>query len=399
MLSKLKHIPTKKASSSTPARRPRIRTFELRKLNAKLASQVRERTQLTEAVHESNRTLRGLIDSSPLAIIALDRHERVTTWSKAAEQMFGWTEREVLGSSVPYLPPSRERETRAIRMASLEGRTLSIEAQRLRKDGSVIDVQITEAPLRKKDGRITSILVMALDITNRRRLERQVLEAAEQEQQRVGRDLHDGLGQQLTAVGFMCETLQQRLAKRGQPEAEAAARIVALVRQANVQTHDLARGMFPPDLLRENMIGVALQNLAATTENLFRIRCRYRGLPQLPIGDRSKALNLYRIAQEAVHNAVRYSHCSGIDIRLAQNNGQLTLAVQDDGVGIDPGRVRQGGMGLHNMTYRANMMGGTLDIRRGTCGGTLVTCAVGIEPSAPKAPSDGRKRRNVRKPD
>jgi signal transduction histidine kinase len=75
------------------------------------------------------------------------------------------------------------------------------------------------------------------------------------------------------------------------------------------------------------------------------------------------------------------------------------LAVQDDGVGIDPGRVRQGGMGLHNMTYRANMMGGTLDIRRGTCGGTLVTCAVGIEPSAPKAPSDGRKRRNVRKPD
>jgi PAS domain S-box-containing protein len=375
--------------SGTHTKRGRTGTLELRKANAQLEQQILEPTQLTESLNEVNRTLRGLIDSSPLAIIALDRRGWVTMWSKAAERTFGWTEREVLGRPVPYVPHNRERETRAMRLASLDGRSLSVETQRLRKDGSVIDVQITEAPLRGKDGGITSLLVLALDITIRRRLERQVLEASEQEQQRFGRDLHDGLGQQLTGIGFMCETLQQRLVQRGQPEAEAAARIVALVKQAILQTHDMAKGLFPLELVGENRMGIALQNLAMTTENLFRIPCRYHGQPLLQIGDHSKALNLYRIAQEAVHNAVRYSHCTGIDIRLAQKNGQVTLAVQDDGVGIDPGRLREGGMGIHSMTYRANMMGGALDIRRGAHGGTVVTCAVEVsEPKAGAAVAD-----------
>ncbi len=211
------------------------------------------------------------------------------------------------------------------------------------------------------------------EIEERTRLEKELLSIIERERRRIGQELHDSIGQQLTGIEFMTEALEQKLSSKSLPEASYAAKITRRVAQATDQTRELAKGLHPVDL-DENGLMSALEELTATTEHLFGLSCSLRCDRLVPINDISVAINLYRIAQEAITNAIKHGRAKNILVELSSSGDCSKLTVENDGLDFSQARDRNEGMGLKIMNYRAEMIDATLNICTGANGGTIVTC-------------------------
>ena len=207
-----------------------------------------------------------------------------------------------------------------------------------------------------------------------RRLEQEVLHISEQEQQRIGQDLHDGICQQLAGIELMRQALQQALARKAAGPAAQAAQIAAHVREVISQTRMLAHGLCPVVLESEGLMS-ALQELAHTTRKIFGIHCTFRCDQPVQIHDNPVATHLYRIAQEAVGNAVKHGKPRHIQITLATASAHIRLAIHDDGCGI-PAIPPRTGAGLRIMAYRAGVIGGSVTVEPGHPSGTTATCLV-----------------------
>lgn len=211
------------------------------------------------------------------------------------------------------------------------------------------------------------------EMTERRRLETALIRVSEEQQQAIGRELHDGLGQHLSGLALLSATLQQKLSEQAQPEADAARQIVELVNQATAMTRSVARGLYPA-ALEFGGLAAALEQLADHTRSLQGMDCVFHCEPKLQVRDPLVAINLYRIAQEAIHNAVKYSEASQLRIDLTRLDGAHQLAISDDGIGVDAARIWQGqGLGMHSMRYRASLLGGSFAIDRNAQGGTCIS--------------------------
>lgn len=209
-------------------------------------------------------------------------------------------------------------------------------------------------------------------MAERQRLEAQLIRVSEEQQKTIGRELHDGLGQHLTSIAFFGATLHQQLSGRALPEAEVARRVVDLVNQAIDMTHAVARGLYPV-VLESGGLPAALAQLADNTRALQRIACSVRTAPDVEVGDPLVSINLYRIAQEAINNAVKHSQASQLWIELSGHEGNHRLAVGDNGIGFDPARIEGSqGLGMHNLRYRASLLGGSFVMERNARGGTTV---------------------------
>jgi two-component system CheB/CheR fusion protein len=241
----------------------------------------------------------------------------------------------------------------------------------LHKDGHEFPVEISLSPLETDEGVLVSSAIR--DISERKRLEKIVLDISEREQRRIGQDLHDGLGQHLTGIAFMAKVQEQRLAERKIPEAGDAAKIVQLVNDAILKTRELARGLLPVVSDSHGLMS-ALRLYAAEIEDLFGIGCRFQCEEAVLIHDAPMATHLYHIAQEAVNNAIKHGHAKNILIRMFAGEREGTLIVKDDGLGIERPLGPHTGVGLHIMNYRAGMIGGNLAVRREQPRGTGVTC-------------------------
>jgi signal transduction histidine kinase len=177
----------------------------------------------------------------------------------------------------------------------------------------------------------------------------------------------------LTGIAFMSKVQEQKLMEKSLPEARDAAKIVNLVNEAIHKTRELARGLLPVVSDAQGLMS-ALQQWAGEVEDLFAVNCRFQCLTPVLIHDDTVATHLYYIAREAVNNGIKHGHAGDIVIRLAANEQQGVLTIQDNGSGIgEPGPANKG-MGLHLMNYRARMVGGSLEVHRGPTGGTIVTC-------------------------
>jgi len=217
------------------------------------------------------------------------------------------------------------------------------------------------------------VLEMGVDITARRRLEKQVLEISSRERQRIGEDMHDSLGQKLTGISFLSRSLAQRLARAGSPESDKAAEIGRLVSEAVSQTRTLARGLCPVELKAEGLVE-ALNDLTTHTQGLFGIPCVLEQSAPVPVEDNVAATHLYSIAQEALNNAVKHARPQHISVRLQQADSHVTLTIRDDGVGIPEHLAEDGGMGLDIMKHRARLIGASIRIEPHPEGGTIVEC-------------------------
>jgi signal transduction histidine kinase len=210
------------------------------------------------------------------------------------------------------------------------------------------------------------------EMQERARLEEEILSISEREQRRIGHDLHDSLCQHLTGVALAGEVLSEQLAAKGLPEKKTLDHIVAMVEGAIELTRTLARGLHPLELEGEGFTD-ALRELTASITEGFKIPCAFECDGPVVIRDPDVATHLYRIAQEAITNAVKHSNAGEIVVRLEVGAG-VTLTICDDGIGL-PENPRNGkGMGLRTMAYRASVIGATFNIERLPPGGTRVTC-------------------------
>ncbi len=214
---------------------------------------------------------------------------------------------------------------------------------------------------------------LAAELAERRRLESEILAISEREQRRIGLDIHDSLCQHLTGTALAGQFLVEKLDARGDTEVADANRVVSLIEEAISMARGLAAGLFP---LEQDGGGLAtaLSELAAHFSSRFNVVCRFHGTERAPILDTVVATHLYRIAQEAVHNAIRHGHARKIDIRLVKTGALASLKIFDDGSGIQMGQPIHQGMGLRNMKYRASIIGGSLALDSGETG-AILTCS------------------------
>jgi len=212
------------------------------------------------------------------------------------------------------------------------------------------------------------------EIEARKRLEKEILDISERERRKIGQELHDSLGQQLTGVAFMTKVLEQELAKKSLSEAANMTKIAELVSQATKQARGLSKGLHPVDLERGTLMS-ALQELASGTETLFGTNCTFRYDKRVQVNNQEVAVHLYRITQEAITNAIKHGRAKNIRIDLTYDRHQSLLTVRSDGIDFPKEfEASRTGMGLQLMDHRVDIIGGSLDIRKGPEGGTIVTC-------------------------
>jgi PAS domain S-box-containing protein len=263
----------------------------------------------------------------------------------------------------------------------------SFEFEARRADGSSFTAAVLVSALAMGGEQLRVYIVQ--DVTERKSLERELLEISNREQRRIGSDLHDGLGQELTGIALMLRSVAARV-KRGQPPAEAdLAEIVALVNDSIDSTRSLARGLSPVDVERGGLL-FALRSLTARTSAMFglKVKLRSRIEPKLAL-DAAATTHLYRIAQEAVTNAARHAEASEIHVTLTVRDRRVSLSVSDNGRGLSP--AASTGMGLKIMRYRAHMMDGNLKVEAMKPKGTRVTCTL-RQPDPAEATASVAKR-------
>jgi PAS domain S-box-containing protein len=324
--------------------------------------------------------LAAIVESSADAIMGRALDGTITDWNQGAEAMFGYSAEEIIGGPISMLvPPDRLDEFRHVFEQVQRGNIVQpFETIRLRKDGKPIDVAVRLSPIRDSGGNITGVSSILRDITERKRLEKEILEISEREQSRIGQDLHDGLCQHLAGIEFRLLGLKQKLESKSKKPAAETTELAKLVRQGIEQTRTLARGLSPVVLEADGLMN-ALQELAMNTEKAFKSSCSFNCPAPVLIHDNAVATHLYRIAQEAIQNAIRHGKAKFIVINLFRRNDRIVLGVKDDGIGIPNKLQKHNGMGLRVMQYRAAMVGGSLVVQREPDGGTSVVCSLRAE--------------------
>jgi len=236
-----------------------------------------------------------------------------------------------------------------------------------------------EVRIRERTAELTASNVELLrEIGERKRLEKELVEITETERRRIGQNLHDDLGQLLTGIAFMTQSLAEKLAEGSVPEVSDAARIQALVNQAISHTRVLSRDLTSAEL-DETDLAASLQALARHVGGLFEASCQFRSEGMIPPVSEGVARQLFYIAQEATTNAIKHGRPRHVWIVLANGPGRLNLTIRNDGVPFSGASAANTGMGLRIMNYRARVIGAAFEVGIDRESGTVVHCAVPIK--------------------
>ena len=338
-------------------------------------------TGTESAVRDREERLRAILETAVEGIITIDERGTIESFNPASENIFGYAASEVIGKNVSVLmsTPHRERHDGYIENYKHTGHAKIIgigrETIARKKDGTLFPIDLSVSEVKLSDRRIFTGFIR--DITERKRLEKEILEISEREQRRIGQDLHDGLCQHLAGIEMLSQVLAQKLSSKSKEASTRAAEIAKAVREAISQTRLLARGLSPVTLESEGLMS-ALTELALNTEKMFRVRCSFECLEVVKFDNHAAATHLFRIVQEAVSNALKHGKANKITIQLREDPARLHLRVSDNGRGFPENFTGGKGMGLRIMQTRIGMVGGTVTIEQNATGGVTVIC------SAPK---------------
>ncbi len=333
-------------------------------------------TRTLKAMKDNQEYLRTILDTAVDGIIGIDAYGIIHTFNPAAERLFGYQASEVLGSNIKALMPApycehhdaylaRYRETGEPHIIGV-GREVSA----LRKDGSEfpIDLSISEVD------HLKHYMGFIRDLSPRRALEKELLSISERAQRELGQNLHDDIGQEMTALALKADTLQELLARSGQrEEAALTEKLVTGLQRTRSKIRTLAHGLIPVPIDAKGL-AVALRELASEVSVTHDIICIFTSEASVSVTDPSVATHLYRIAQEAVNNAIRHGKARHIHVSLYMQDNDLYLEITDDGGGITGNIVEKPGMGLKIMQHRCGIIGGVLMVGPGKRHGTQVAC-------------------------
>jgi len=374
-----------------------LEATKLRQHNIELEQAVLERTQ---SLRDKHSHLEAILNSAFDAIITIDSRGIIQTVNRAAERVFGYASTEMTGQNVKMLmlAPYTEEHDGYLQRYLRTGEKLILDVTReligRRKDGSTFPIELS---ITKVD-HVKMFTGIVHDISERKRLQSHILQIAAEEQHRIGLELHDGTGQELTGLALHAGTLVELLDAIPQKESkgrrerllgesgfvklrEFAAKISARLNETNLHIQQLAHGIMPVQIEPEGLQS-ALDELAASVGTQRQVTCRFDYPLPVMVANYTTATHLYRIAQEALNNALRHSQATEIVISLRHQGVQIVLEVSDNGVGINPGNSHAGGthgargMGLRTMQYRCGMIAGTFHLERLEAGGTSVKCVV-----------------------
>lgn len=350
------------------------------------------------ALAEREARLRAILATAVEGIITIDERGIIESANPAAERIFGYKAAEMTGRNVSLLMPSphREQHDGYLQNYLRTGRAKIIGVGReiiaRRKDGTVFPIDLSVSEVRLARGRLFTGFIR--DISERKQLEKEILEVADREQRRIGQDLHDGLCQQLAGIEMMSQALEQRLALKSRAAAAQVGRIAGHVREAISHTRRLSRGLSPLALESDGLMA-ALQELAMNTEEMFRVGCTFKCAAPVHIRDASVATHLFRIAQEAVSNAIRHGKATRILLELKHEaRGKIVLVASDNGSGFPKTMPKRKGMGLRIMQSRAGMIGGTVFFGNHPAGGASVVCSVAIGGVPPQNQQNRARKKN-----
>lgn len=337
-----------------------------------------ERKRTDEALRKENEFSNALFNATGALFMVLNREGRIVRFNKAAEEASGYALAEVQ-DRFPWedLVPREERVAERKRFMRMVAGAPPTQAEGgfLTKEGQRRIISWSYAALHGPDQSVDYVIMSGIDVTVAKHLEADILSVAEGEQSRIGHDLHDGLGQHLTGVEFMAQVIVQRLEAAGRPEARDMEEITRLIREAIAQTRDLARGLSPV-VLQKKGLPVALTDLAESISARMQVHCTCEVSMPPPIVDYNTSIHLYRIAQEAAANAVKHGKATAVAITLEEHHNRLKLTIADNGSGLPDNHGVGQGMGLRVMTYRAGIIGATLDMYSTPGQGVMIQCSL-----------------------
>ena len=344
-----------------------------------LVSEVRSRRISEQALEEQGDLLKSIQNSMGDGVVVVGSRGTIRVVNPAAERMFStnpvgldaWQWLEQMGDSmVKVLPlfPSRED------VLSPDFHKFSEVSLVLNPEAPPLHLEITTLPLRGGISSNSGWLLIISDVTDQKEQERRIADAGEGEQRRIGQDLHDGLCQELVSISFAAGTLQERLENEGQQKHAAdVADIAGWIGNTIGQARSIARGLYPVGL--EEGLQIGLKGLAASTAQHSGVSCEFEQSGEIPTLPESVAINLYRIAQEGVNNALRHANASSIQLSLHLEPDHLLLKIRDNGNGFEH-QGENDGIGLHILQNRAGLIGAKLDVQSPLGEGTRVSCRV-----------------------
>jgi PAS domain S-box-containing protein len=343
--------------------------------------------RIEEELQEERNFVSAILDTVGALVVVLDDEGRILRFNPACELTTGYAKEEVQGKCIWdlfLLPEEIDRFKANFELLRTDLLPQDYQTCWVTRHGDQRLIAWSSTLLPGNGETARYIIATGIDITERKNLEKAILDISAREQRRIGQDLHDGLGQHLTGIAFMAKVHEAKLAEQKRSETQDAAKIVKLVNEAIHKTRELARGLLPVVSDSHGLMS-ALQLWAAEVEDLFGVSCRFQCETPVLIHDDTMATHLYHIAQEAVNNAIKHGGPRKVLIQLSAEQGRGALLIKDDGKGIQENPANSQGMGLHIMNYRAGVIGGTLEARRDTTRGTVVTCTFPVRGSGEHA--------------
>ena len=333
-----------------------------------MESQVREKEELLSI------TLKSISD----AVIGSSLEGAIISWNQGAEAIFGYNEEEVKGKNLSMLiPPYYPNEMPEMLDKVINGENIDhYETVRQRKDNTIIHISQKISPIKNSRNKITGVSIIGRDISARKALEKQVTEAGERERRRIGQDLHDSLGQQLTGISLRLRALYNKNKEKCPDESAELEDIQALVKNAILQTRELAKGLIPITLNSEGLPH-AIKELCLYADSVSNAKIIQDIDETIVVLDVLVATQVYHIAQEALNNAHKHAKSDVIWISLYSESSDIVLSVKDRGIGT--GNIQNEGIGFKIMRYRANMINARLTIFSPEKEGTTVICRVPLQ--------------------
>jgi len=340
-----------------------------------LQGEILERKQAEQALRRSEEMFSKAFRSSPNGIcIATLQDGRFIDANEGLLSLTGYGREELVGRTLAELGlfPVRS-EVRGlldslVAQGSLRGLEIELLTRSKQARTGMVSAEVIELDQE------SCMLLNIEDVTDSRVLEREIMDVADKERQKLGQDLHDDLCPHLIGIEVLSKVLGKKLREKSLDEADDAEKIRRLMDDAIDKTRGLARGLCPVYLVADGLES-ALKELAVSVQAVFGVACHFHCRYPVLVHDNAVATNLFRIAQEAAHNAARHGRATLIELDLSLENGRITLKVKDDGCGI-PQNGPTKGMGLHIMSYRARMIGAALDLKRCAEKGTILVCSL-----------------------